>query len=69
MNLQLVKETALSIITVVQLQIIKAAHVLCHAIRGMTLSAVLMQYRLDVFVSHEDHIMHGTNNWTQLRVE
>ena len=52
MKIQLVKETALSIITVVQLQMMKAARVLCHAITGMTMIAVRTQYRLDVFVCH-----------------
>ena len=54
MKIQLVKEAALSTTTVEQLQTMKAAHVLCHAIRVMTTSVALMQYRLDVFVSNED---------------
>ena len=56
MKIQLVQETALSTFTVVLLQTMKAVHVRYHATRKrMAMSAALMQFRLDVFVSHRDH--------------
>ena len=63
MKIQSRREATLSITTAAQLQTMKAAHVLCHAIKIVNMDAVLMQYRLDVFVSQNN------NNWYVLRIK
>ena len=61
MKMQLRREAALSTTTVEELQTVMAAHVLCHAIKIANMGAVLMQYRLDVFVSQND--FHKNESW------